>query len=96
MATARKSKNDEEQQQDAAAATEQTGDEEQAQTPPEQPKEPPALIWQGRMLANRQPAAFFAGIPARDLSQAEVDALPDGTADGIVHSGLYKRAGGDD
>ena len=51
-----------------------------------------ALKWAGTIKPNGRPAASFGGVPARDLTQAEVDALPDGlTVKHLVDSGLYKK-----
>lgn len=39
--------------------------------------------------------AFFEGIPARDLTQADVDALPATfTKDALIASGLYMNTSG--
>ena len=50
-----------------------------------------ALKWAGNYDAQGRPVAFFAGVPARDLTAAEVAALPKDQAAEIVTSGLYTK-----
>lgn len=49
------------------------------------------LKWAGQYRQDGRPVAFVAGVPARDLTPAEVAALPKGQADALVKSGLYSK-----
>jgi hypothetical protein len=56
----------------------------------EQQDEKPVLRWVGAMRPDGLPSRFWAGVPTRDLTAAELDDLPAGvTEKRLVDSELY-------
>lgn len=56
--------------------------------PKPEPK-PHALYWCGTFRKNGDADRFFAGVPTRDLTSDEVDALDDDLRRALITSGLY-------
>jgi hypothetical protein len=55
------------------------------------PKRPKSLKWIGEMYPDGRPARFLDFVPARDLDEAETDALDQDQLAVIRQSGLYRE-----
>jgi len=75
-----------------AKTTETTPPEAAATENPAAPPEQPAWLFVAGYLADGRPARFLRGVPARDLTQAEIDTLTDDQRERAMTSGLYRPA----